>query len=322
MNLTRIESNIPSNILRIELFLSDYCNYKCWYCSDEFNSKTVTWPALDPLLDNFTHLLDYYKQNGKSKFIIHLGGGEPTLWPGLIDFIRTVKHNNDCVISLTTNASRSLRWWQDNCKFLDHVAISVHHEKADAYHIASVGDILYKNRVPMWSTVLMDPNQWDKCLSIIDILKQSKYKWSISANQIHHLNARYSKQQLQYLENKMIRNNSLFYELFVNSHRPKYPKPTIYGDNSSKKVPEHWLLLNGYNNFIGWQCNIGVDTIFINKQGDIKGSCGNHVYNKDTVYNIFSNVFQQEFKPKIIPIVCETARCICQPEVNCSKIKQ
>ncbi len=304
------------------MFLSDYCNYECWYCSKDFNGRSVKWPKLDILLPNFIHLLDYYKSKGKKKFIIHIGGGEPSQWPDLTKFVSEVKKKHNCTISLTTNGSRTIRWWEENVKQFDHIGLSVHHERADPEHLSKVGDIIYKNNIAMWSSVLMDPAHWDKCVNIIDRLKESKYRWSISSDQIQGNNIQYTEDQKNFLNQRIKRSNNLFYEFLVNKRkRPKYHNPTVFFTNDKKTVSNHWLLLNGYTDFEGWKCNIGVDTAFIDKKGDIRGSCGNKLFNKNFYYNIYDVNFKENFKPEIAPTVCNMNRCWCQPEVNCTKVK-
>ncbi len=319
LTINKIESTVSSDVLRIEMFLSDYCNYQCWYCSDEYHSKTVQWPELEPLLSNFLHFLNYYKAKGKRQFIIQIGGGEPTLWPGLVSFVKAIKYYADCTVSITSNGSRTLRWWKENARWFDHIALSVHHEQADPYHIAQVGDAIYNSRVATWATVMMDPDHWDKCVNIINVLKQSQRKWSISATQIQHQSINYTDEQKKFLDKKIYRDNNLLYEIFVNRKVPKYSGPKITANGLTKKVPEHWLLLNGFDNFKGWLCNVGIDTVFINKLGDIKGSCGNKLYGESYYFNLFEVNFKEVFEPDIKPVICEMTRCICQPEVNCTK---
>jgi MoaA/NifB/PqqE/SkfB family radical SAM enzyme len=319
--IIKIKSTIPSNVLRLELFLSDFCNYQCWYCSKDFNGRTVKWPTLEILLPNFIHLLNFYKSKGKSKFIIHIGGGEPSQWPELVNFVLTIKKYHNCVVSLTTNGSRTLRWWNENVKTFDHIGLSVHHEKANANHLKKVGDIVYKNKVALWTSVLMDPNHWEKCISIIEELKTSKYKWSITANQIHWNDLIYTDDQKEFLKHRICRKNNIFYEWFINKRkRPNYQQPIVYFKDYSKKVKNHWLLLNNYNNFKNWECYIGIETIFIDKKGEIKGSCGNTLFDKDFFYNIYDKDFVSKFDVELIPTTCQMNRCICQPEVNCTKI--
>jgi hypothetical protein len=242
------------------------------------------------------------------------------MWPNVVDFVKAIKEHSHCIVTLTTNGSRTLRWWHDNVKHFDHIGLSVHHESADADHLSQVGDIIYNNKVSMWATVLMDPAYWNKCIDIISTLKNSRYKWSITADQIHHPTINYSEDQLKYLQKRQQRENSILYEFFVcRLKRPHYPNPTIYFDNKSKTVPNHWLLLNGFNNFKGWECNLGVDTLFIDKRGQLKGTCGNKLYNEVFYYNIYDTDFINAFKPAIQPVICEMTRCVCQPEVNCTK---
>ena len=87
IEIKKIESMMPDNLLRVELFLSDYCNYKCWYCTPEFWGKNYKWPELESFQENIFHLLKHYEKSGKDRFLIHIGGGEPTIWPDVINFI-------------------------------------------------------------------------------------------------------------------------------------------------------------------------------------------------------------------------------------------
>ena len=321
--VVEIQSNVPKNEMRIEMFLSDYCNYSCWYCSDEFHSKKVKWPDINTLLPNFLHMLEAYKRKGKKKFNIFLGGGEPTLWPDLISFIKAIKKDYDCCVSLHSNCSRTLRWWEQNSKYFDHVGMSVHHEKADVKHLSKVGDILFKNKVALYASVLMDPGHWDKCVEIAKELKKSKRKWLITTLQVHYPNLVYTDEQKKYLNKRVQRHSNPFYSLLEQKKKePKTRKPTlIYSSGTIKYVDSHWLLLNGYNNFEGWECWVGVETVFVDKKGYIKGSCGNTIYNKTDYFNLYDADFMDKFEFDLEPTICNTSRCICQPEVNCTKRK-
>jgi MoaA/NifB/PqqE/SkfB family radical SAM enzyme len=318
-----IKSNVPNNEMRLELFLSDYCNYKCWYCSPDFNSKTVHWPEVNTILPNFISLLDYYSSQGKDKFTIFIGGGEPTLWPGLIDFVKGIKEKHNCTVSIHSNCSRTLRWWEENAKYFDHIGMSVHHEDADGEHLAKVGDIIYKNKVALYASVLMDPSHWHKCVALIETLKRSKQKWLVTGLQILHPNVKYTQEQTKYLEKRVHRHSSPLHSWFVQKRKePKTYKPTItYNSGKTNTVDTHWLLLNGYNNFKGWNCNVGIETAFIDKKGNIRGSCGNTLYNQDNFYNIYDKDFKSNFKPKLVSVECKQTSCICQPETNCTKRK-
>jgi organic radical activating enzyme len=318
IEIKKIESMMPDNLLRVELFLSDYCNYKCWYCTPEFWGKNYKWPELKSFQENIFHLFKHYEKLGKDKFLIHIGGGEPTIWPDLINFINFIKKNFKSLVSVTSNCSRSLNWWEENSKNFDHIHMSVHFEKAIPEHLKNVGDILYKNNCGLYSSVLMDPNHWDRCLEIIETLKSSKYQWSITSCQIVHKDINYTEDQFYFLKNKNIRRPAFFKSFFT--QRPKYSKPKItFSNNKTERIREHWLNLHGYNNFEGWLCNVGVDTIFIDKKGNIRGSCGTTLYGEDFYYNIYDTEFSKKFNTNLNPIICRMKRCACQPEITCTK---
>ena len=50
--IIKIDSNIDTDILRIELFFSNLCNYKCWYCFPGCNEGTHKWPDLELVTKN------------------------------------------------------------------------------------------------------------------------------------------------------------------------------------------------------------------------------------------------------------------------------
>ena len=321
-NLIKIDSNVPSDVMRIELFLSNYCNYNCFYCTPDSYGNTHRWPQLDTILPNLDYLISYYKNYFKKKhFDIFIGGGEPTLWPELIEFIKALKSKHNCKIYITTNGSRTLRWWNEYGNNFDHIMLSVHHERADADHLKQVGDILYEQKVSVISSVLMDPFNWQKCVDIVETLKTSRHKWYVTALKIFHSTVDYSIEQQEYLENRVKRSCSFWYKLFVvKSKQPKYHKPTVYfEDGSSLTVDTHWIQLHQYHHFWGWDCTVGLNTLFIDKDGNIRGSCGEPLYGLTQYYNIYDKNFVDNFTPEFKSIKCTKIDCICQPEANINK---
>lgn len=317
--LIKIDSNISPDVLRIELFLSNLCNYKCWYCFPGSNEGTHRWPDLDPLIDNLSFLFDYYiKNKGKKKFNIHIIGGEPTIWKNLGDFARHFKQHYNCRITMSTNGSRTLRWWEEHGKDFDEVMISCHHEFVDVDHVSAVANILYEKKV--WSTamVLMDPNAWERCLTLIEQLKKSNNGWPITALEVYHHTISYTEEQKRYLNNSIKKMPNPWY--YLRSKKTEYRKPTVYFDNgTNKRVDVNWISLNGLNHFYGWECNIGVDTVYVNKDGFLTAACGEFLYDLNFKYNVFEKDFPTKFNPEIKPTVCRQQSCHCQPEINCRK---
>ena len=201
--IIEIKKNWPDDRLLIHYSLHNVCNYKCWYCFPGANEGTYRWPDLELTLNNLKHLLHTYQDKfDKRVFELNLLGGEPTLWPRLDEFIKGLKDEfgDKIIICMTTNGSRTLSWWKNNAKYFDKILISCHPETVDAAHISAVADLLYKSRVYVDVTVLMDPTRWDTCLGIINSLKQSRHRWSIQTSQLVGITETYTVEQEKYLK--------------------------------------------------------------------------------------------------------------------------
>jgi molybdenum cofactor biosynthesis enzyme MoaA len=320
--IVKINSNKSQDTLRIELFLSNICNYKCWYCFPGSNEGTHRWPKLNTIVDNLSHLLDYYKVNlGKKKFHLHVIGGEPTLWSEFEDFVNHFKKNYNCTITMSSNGSRTLRWWEEHGQNFDEVMLSCHHESVDVTHISSVAEILYKKKVWTTAMVLMDPREWDRCVNIVEELKKNNSGWPITAVEIYHATVTYTDDQKKYISKSLKKFPNIFY--YLKSKKNEYKNTTVYyNDGKSKKVDVNWLSLNDMNKFYGWSCNIGIDTLYINNDGAVTAACGEFLYNLKYKFNIFESNFKEKFKPILIPTTCYQKSCHCQPEINCRKEKE
>jgi sulfatase maturation enzyme AslB (radical SAM superfamily) len=318
-NIIKIDSNLPDDFLRIELFLSNVCNYNCWYCFPGSHEGDYGWPKLRNFIDNFDHLINYYKNHlNKKQIYVHIIGGEPTLWREFGEFVKYLKETHNCTISISTNGSRTLRWWDEYGIYIDHVMISCHHERVDVAHIINVADLLYNKNITVNAMVLMDPGAWKKCLNIINQLKTSKKRWSITALEIFHDTISYTSEQKKFISNSNKRIPNLFYYFRFNKITRR--NSTVYfDDGSNKTVKPNWISLNNKNNFYGWQCNVGLDTLSITKDGKLQGACGEKLYNLDFNYNIYDDNFKNNFRPAFKPTTCYSVSCLCQPEINCSK---
>ena len=308
-------------LLRIDITAGNICNYKCWYCWPECHSGDIKWPDFDVYTENISFLLDYYIANSpKRKFDFHIMGGEVTHWKRFPDFIKYFKDRYDCVFTLTTNASKSLDWWEKNHSYLDYVAISVHHQFSNPDHIKEVADFLYEKNIYVVALVLMDPFAWDKCMDIVKVLKSSKHRWTIRYNEIIDMKVAYDDKQNKILKKQRARFTNPWYFFKTNkSYRSKVK--VVDNKNKIHSFKDNELILKRLNNFKDWECNVGVDWISIKSNGQISGICGNGLYEEGKVYNICDTNFKSQFSPKITPTICRQECCWCLFETNMSKRK-
>lgn len=304
--------------LRIEYMIGNTCNYKCWYCFKGSNEGEYRWHNdLEFITKNLFHLLDYYKKFGKERFEIHIVGGEPTLWPDLGKFAQSIKENYNSWISISTNGSRTIRWWEEYGKYFDDVMISVHHEYADLDHLIKVADTVFKQGPVVNAMVLMDPFAWDKCIEIIDKLKHSKYRWFINAMEVMDETISYTPDQLKFISKPVKRFPNPFWLIKKLKNLKRDPK-VVFENGKTKTVNRNWIGLNKQNHFKGWLCNIGVDNLYIDKDGRITGACRTVLFEN---YNLHDEDFVKKFNPIIKPKICDVEFCGCQPEQLLNKIK-
>jgi len=324
MNVVKVLQKWPNDTLRIEMMIGNTCNYKCWYCFPGSNEGTHRWPDFERFKTNTHHLLKYYQEQlGKNKFEIHFIGGEPTLWPELGEYVKYLKENFNVVTSMSTNGSRTIRWWKEYGKYFDKVVISCHYEAIDVQHVCDVGDILYDQKVIVGGLVLMDPNNWDKCWEVMKGVCKSKRSWGVDLQELYVQGQKieYTPEQIKLLRKHRFRQINIFHFFKNNKHTLQRVK-VEFENGKTQRVKSNEIILNKWNKFKGWDCNLGIDSIFISKEGYVTGACGEKLYNLDFKYNIMDQDFPQKFNPSITTTTCYQENCWCQPESNLTKSQE
>jgi hypothetical protein len=82
---------------------------------------------------------------------------------------------------------------------------------------------------------------------------------------------------------------------------------------------EHYFIVNMLHNFQGWQCNLGINFLFIDRHGNLSGTCKQRLFGLDGYYNINDTKFQENFNPVITPVICEQRLCLCSAETAIPK---
>jgi MoaA/NifB/PqqE/SkfB family radical SAM enzyme len=321
MNIVEVKQNLPKDFFRIDLYIGNICNYKCWYCFPGCNDATFKWPDFDLYVKHVSYILDYYLEHtDKKKFQIHLMGGEVTHWPKFGEFIEYFKSKYNCVFSLATNASKKLDWWKKFGHYLDRVSISHHQAFSDIAHNREVADYLYSKSVLVNIQIMMDPFLWDECLESIAYYKASKHKWGIRYIEVLQDKIPYTTDQKNILNTLMGREPNPFWFLRVSNI--KSINTYIIDDNGKKhKVHDQQLTIDRLNEFTGWECNLGVDWINVKFDGSISGICGNKLYATSESFNIFDPDFMEKFQPQITKSICQQSACWCTFETNMPKKK-
>ncbi len=321
MKLVRVENGWNKQVLGIDLSLGNVCNYKCWYCFPGANEGDHKFPDYETFKNNITHLLNHYKNNGKEIFDISYVGGEPTHWPKLIEFTKYLKENFNCLISMTTNGSKKMEYWEKIAPYFDRIHMSCHHQYVDVEKFRDVCDYLYTQNVVISVSAMMDPNSWDKCIDLVEQLKKSKKRWTIRYVELLGHNISYTDEQLKILNKHRARGPNLFW--FWRNNKYYKSKVVVTSDTGKRiRLKDNGILLNRWNSFYGWECSLGVDWLHIGTTGHVSGTCGELLYNDTKIYNLRDKDFTTQFNPMICSTTCKQLTCNCMAETNMPKNKK
>jgi organic radical activating enzyme len=326
--ITRIESTQPRNRLELRWALNNVCNFKCRYCFPGSNEGNYPSPTdVDLLIKNFNYMLDYYsKYAGKEVFDLKILGGEPTMYKDLDKFIRGIKKEHNVYVSVVSNGSRTIRWWKENGMLIDNLILSYHQQFADLDHTINVADIIHAYGKKVTVHVLMDDQHWDECVASVNYIKaNSKYCWMIQTKELvstSRVNISYTDKQRNFFKYELkrfpsiiwiLKNLHLLFKGHVKLFESKY---TVNG--KKRRATSQYYITTQENNFKGWECAIGVESVYIDFDGELKGSCGQLIFN-NTRYNILDKQFISIFNPQLSPSICTINRCVCPPETHLSK---
>lgn len=326
----KITSNQPDNVLEIRWDPNNTCNFACRYCFPGANENTHKTPEdVDLLVSNFRHLFNQYnKQLNKNRFHFMIGGGEPTLWKNFGRFLYEIKQQHDVYTSVISNGSRTLRWWQEYGQYIDNAILSFHVAQADLDHHILVADTLYQQGKKVTVLVLMDPACWDDCVNAIEYMKQhSKCPWFIEAKTIVDtdlVKITYTTEQQHFLNTELKRMPSIFWflkniQLVIAGSIKRYKSTAILDSGRKLLARSSTYINNGFTNFKGWECNIGVESVYVSWNGSIQGACGQYLFSSVSAFNILDQDFVKQFNCDIVSSVCQIDVCNCLPETHISK---
>jgi organic radical activating enzyme len=106
------------------------CNYNCSYCWPSVHSNTEKFPSYEEVIQGIDMLIDHWSHGSPIRW--NFGGGEPTMHPRFMDILKYLKSRNQWVL-VTTNGSRSTKFWREASQYINSVNMSAHFASMDLY---------------------------------------------------------------------------------------------------------------------------------------------------------------------------------------------
>ena len=301
-DIVKIENH--GNLFQLTWTINNICTNHCRYCPQMLHqgqNHHYEWQHVE----RFSQEL--FKR--KSKIMLSIAGGEPTVSPWLKDLINLFRQNGHWV-GVTSNGVRQGSYWDDGAP--NYICLSYHAEfETDKWATRAIET--QKRIENSTARIMMDPQRWDQCERMYSIMKATKLgveavrilDWGGKSTRLS-----YSPEQLEWLTAAV-------------SSAPKIKQPlppqqwpkAYYYDGSTREATGNWanqLINQDGHYFTGWQCDIGLDSLFVQYDGSYRrGNCSQGGYLGRLQDTILS--WPQE------PVICQLSRCHCTTDIITAK---
>ena len=277
----------------VTLFIHNVCNYSCSYCSDFHRDGSQRWPTdWAP----YIKLIEELKERNKYLYVEVLGG-EPTVWPKFQDFVDTISSDN-VFVEYSTNASRTLRYWEKFRSQRAFVFLSWHYEEADDDHFYKVAEIM-QHKASVSIPLMILPNNFERAKVLFERLKGLKVEITpkFVRKSIHGTEYfKYTDEQREWITSNNYFNMKDFgldWTFPRNLHFDGEPMAFM-------KVLDKELHL-----FKGFTCTAGMKRLMVEPDGNIL-RCTKRVGGS------LGNLLTGEYTLPDKPIVCDYTACPCK----------
>ena len=280
----------PDRAVRVQWSMGNTCNFNCEYCPPKLHNGSIPWLSTDVYLQAIHKISQHYINKMNRRLHWELIGGEVTTIPGIEEIIKTCsEYNSD--VTIYSNGSRTVEWWEDAKEFLEGVVLTYHPLSMDKQHFLDVVRVL-KSYCTLDINIAGIGGQVEELGNFVNELrdifvdnnKQSPYEVSICAKTMYnkHLGENNFGQgtYFDYTQNEMkvLQRPGLLpmpKELIDEQHDPDMEHPRfwstefMYDDAPAKYVQSHQIINEGLNQFKGMKCELGYDSINIDMHGEV-----------------------------------------------------
>jgi len=285
------------NQLKIEWNLGKRCNYDCSYCPSNIHDNFSPHTDINILEATVDKLCDLGKP-----LRISLTGGEPCVHPDIEDFLEYLKRKNIFWVNLTTNGTRGYRWYLENEMFFNHLVFSLHFEKLDQW-------------VRVFDTILKfyDETERDFFVNVMAHHDHMDHVRTV-VKKFDEIGIKYAVRRVRWTEGDHNVFDDLKYEgkdlQWILAHDAT-AKPNCRIDEE-KIIHANDVIKQHLNQFKGWQCNAGLESLMINWDGEVqRATC--------RVGGSLGNKYQGTLVPPTDSVICTRDWCTCAADIPLTK---
>ena len=314
-NLIKTHQPSMEDTFKINWLLTRRCNYKCTYCSvkDNINGYFHDIGSLKTAVDKLSSIR-------KERLKFSITGGEPTIHPNYLDFLKHIfcTFGDRVYVATVTNLSMPLSFFEKMRSLLAdylekiHFTTSYHYEFTHKDRFLKNVRYLVHNGISVTVQILAHPEYMDIMKEIYDSLSiigsdKLAIDVKIIRNKLGSPDEKYTTQDLEWLKKyyKESEIKEMVVEILTHDQRLE-----------SLKLSANELIAHNKNSFKGFKCYAGIESICINHNGDIDPAvCFRKTKGKKP------NIFRDEDPVGFFlePLICPFDKCDCLFDLLLSK---
>jgi len=282
--------------IKIEWNLGKRCNYDCTYCPSSIHDNFS--PHTDIAILEAT--VDKLCEIGKP-LRISLTGGEPCVHPDIEDLFDYFKRKNIFWVSLTTNGTRPARWYLQNEMFFNHLVFSLHFEYDWQRVVRTINEFYDNTQSDFFVNVMAHHNHMDNVRKVVKEFREKgirfavrRIRWTEGDHNIFD-DMRYDGKDLEWI---------------ISQDATAKPNCRI---DDVEIIHANDVIKLHKNNFKGWSCNAGLESLMINWDGDVhRATC--------RVGGSLGNIYKDTFEMPHQPVICDREWCTCAADIPLTKV--
>ena len=315
MKIIKVEQ-IHDNSMHLTWIINNICTNACSYCPKNLHTGTNHSYDWDNARKFFDYLFERYPE-------IHcsVAGGEPSVSPFLPELIK-IFHDRGHTIGITSNAAKPARYWAEIAPNLAYISFSYHPEFPDPKFVEKAK--IASENTTVTTRVMMHPKHWDHCVDIFEKLLEIN---TITVEVVRIIDwgggsditaSEYTEEQIQWFTDNSLRS----FDRHDRHYSPKFADrlgnklaANFHFDDGevSNKKSVVSLINDGLTNFYGYECEIGLKSLFIDPDGVVLlGNCGLH----GPIGNIND---PDNIKWPTRSVICTKTLCHCTTDVSINK---
>jgi len=289
--------------------LGNTCNFECSYCPSALHDGSKRWPETQVIKNFIARIKDHYFHKN---IYFEFTGGEVTMYKDFTEICQFCTEMG-IKVGLISNGSRTIRYWEENKQFFDHVCLSFHPEEGDADHFVQVVKLLHKD-VRTHVNIMMSPEKFDHCYAIANKVKNIGNISMALQPLIHDFGDTlydYNEFQKKIFDKQhdLITKHIKFDRTF-DYYRGAMRK--VNKDGTKQVSSAHRFVSEKTNDWSGWKCYAGIEQLIVDMDCSIhRGWC--------KVGGAIGHIEDANLNLPMEPVVCNKTMCHCNFDIMSTK---